>query len=180
MISRPDESLRYPIGRFLPARPPNAERRAELIDSIADTGHLLRRLVSGLSDTRLETPYRPGGWTVRQVVHHLADSHVNSYVRCKLAATEDEPFLRLYDETRWAELADARSGPLDASLDLVDSLHRRWVAFLRSLPAESYERRLRHPHHGVMTLGAWLQYCEWHARHHMAQISSLRNRMRWD
>jgi hypothetical protein len=135
--------------------------------------------VYGLSPEQLETPYRPGGWTVRQVVHHLADSHMNSYIRMKLAVTEERPTVKPYDEKRWADLEDARTAPVELSLTLLDSLHMRWVSWLRSLAPADFARTFRHPESGILSLDTALHYYEWHGRHHTAHITSLRQRMGW-
>ncbi|HLI30711.1 MAG TPA: putative metal-dependent hydrolase, partial [Terriglobia bacterium] len=139
----------------------------------------LRAAVKGLSDAQLDTPYREGGWTVRQVVHHLADSHMNSYVRFRLALTESEPTIKTYDQTRWAELRDARTAPVEPSLALLESLHKRWVLLLKSLEAADFSRTFRHPDRGTMTLDQNLALYAWHGRHHVAHITSLRERMGW-
>src|SRR5215831_17963018 len=144
--------LRYPIGQFQYDGPHTAEQRQRLVDQIGEMPARLRAAVEGLSPQQLDTPYRPGGWTVRQVVHHLPDSHMNSYVRFRLALTEDEPTIKPYDEARWAELADAKTAPIEASLALLENLHERWVALLRSLSAADWTRTFRHPEMGVMTL----------------------------
>lgn len=173
------DDLRYPLGefRFDPAATDEA-RRAD-ISSIGEAPSLLRKAVEGLDETRLDTRYRPDGWTVRQVVHHVADSHVNAYVRFRLALTEPEPTVRPYDEAAWAELSDAREGPVLLSLDLLDALHARWVRLLRSLPAPAMARSLQHPEHGVMTVDHLLQLYAWHGRHHVAHITGLRTRENW-
>ena len=173
------DDLRYPVGRFRfdPAAT-DATRRAA-IDAIAAAPGALREAVAGLSEGQLDTPYRPEGWTVRQVVHHVADSHVNAYVRFRLTVTEAEPLLRTYEEKAWAELEDARSAPVEMSLALLDTLHARWVRMLRSLPAEAMERAARHPDHGLMTMDYLLQQYGWHGRHHVGHITSLRARENW-
>jgi uncharacterized damage-inducible protein DinB len=139
----------------------------------------LRAAVRGLSETQLDTEYRPGGWTVRQVVHHMPDSHLNSYVRFKLALTEDEPTIKPYAEDRWAELADSKATPVEVSLTLLDSLHDRWVRLLRPLGEEEWKRTFRHPSLGPMTLEKTLALYAWHGRHHVAHITELRKRMSW-
>ncbi len=171
--------LRYPIGPFRFQGNMTAQDRREAIDALAEAPARLRAAVAGLSPQQLDTPYRPGGWTVRQVVHHLADSHMNSYVRFRLALTEEEPTLKPYDERRWAELSDARTAPIEISLALLESLHRRWVMLLRSLAPADFARRFRHPEHGLMTLEKNLALYAWHGRHHVAHITSLRERMGW-
>lgn len=172
--------LRYPVGRFQMEGEITEEQRRQLIDEIAEAPAKLRAAVAGLSDEQLETPYRPEGWTVRQVVHHLPDSHLNSYTRFKLALTEDEPMIKPYDEGRWAELDDARHAPLEVSLALLDALHRRWVLLLRSLTPADAARTFRHPELGVVTLDRNIGLYAWHGRHHIAHITSLRERMGWE
>src|SRR5579884_1149567 len=141
--------LRFPVGRFDPHPAISEQQRREWIAEIAAAPARFREAVSGLNDSQLDTPYRPEGWTVRQVVHHVADSHMNSYVRFRLALTEDEPTIKPYDEARWARLADAATMPPDASLELLDALHRRWVALLRSFTPADFARTFRHPELGV-------------------------------
>lgn len=171
--------LSYPIGRFQFEGEVTPARRAEWIDQIEEAPAKLRAAVSGLSGQQLDTPYRPGGWTVRQVVHHLPDSHLNSYVRFKLALTEDAPTIKPYNEALWAELGEARTAPVEISLALLDALHRRWVLFLRSLRPEDFARTFRHPALGIMTLDRNVALYAWHGRHHVAHITSLRERMGW-
>jgi hypothetical protein len=139
----------------------------------------LRRAVAGLDERQLDTPYRPGGWSVRQVVHHVPDSHLNAYLRFKFALTEDEPTIRPYDEKLWAELPEAKTGPVQLSLDLLESLHSRWVACIRALQPASLDRTFRHPELGVMSIKEQLALYAWHGRHHVAQIVSLRARQAW-
>jgi hypothetical protein len=170
------DDLRYPIGKFKYGGPPSEEQRQQFVDDIAWTPDNLRSAVNGLSPAQLDTPYRPGGWTVRQVVHHLPDSHMNSYVRFKLALTEDEPTIKPYAEDRWAELADTRATPVETSLTLLDSLHARWVTLLRSLTPEQWKRNFRHPDLGLMSLEKALAMYAWHGRHHVAHITKLRER----
>jgi uncharacterized damage-inducible protein DinB len=173
--------LRYPIGPFkLDDDHLTEEQRQLFINQIAETPAKLRQAVKGLSPEQLDTPHRPGGWTVRQVVHHLPDSHLNSYFRFKLALTEDEPVIKPYDEARWAELSDSRDTPIEVSLGLLESLHERWVVLLRAMPAWQYERKFRHPELGVVSLNKNVALYAWHGRHHVAQITSLRERMGGD
>ncbi|HVB32145.1 MAG TPA: putative metal-dependent hydrolase [Gemmatimonadaceae bacterium] len=173
--------LRYPIGRFeRPAQLTPPERSA-LIDTIAATPAALRAAVRGLSGTQLDTPYRPEGWTVRQVVHHVPDSHLNSYVRFRLALTEEQPTIKPYDEARWAELPDAK-GPLVAeSLALLEALHARWVSLLRAMTPAEFARTLVHPERpgAPMSLDTMVALYAWHGRHHVAHITALRERMGW-
>jgi uncharacterized damage-inducible protein DinB len=172
--------LRYPIGNFQVDNDITDEKRQVWIRQIAETPARLRAAVVGLSPEQLETPYRPGGWTVRQVVHHVADSHLNSYVRFKLALTEQEPTIKPYDEAQWAELIDGRAAPMEVSLALLDSLHTRWVMLLRSLSPEDFQRKFYHPERGPMNLNTNLSLYAWHGRHHTAHITSLRERMGWE
>jgi uncharacterized damage-inducible protein DinB len=139
----------------------------------------MRTAVAGLSDEQLNTPYRPEGWTVRQVVHHVPESHMNSYVRFKLALTEEEPTIKPYFEDRWAQLDDANQAPVGLSLDLLDALHGRWVWFLRSLKDADFQRTFRHPELGTVSLDRNIALYAWHGRHHVAHITSLRERMGW-
>jgi uncharacterized damage-inducible protein DinB len=173
------DDLRYPVGKFSYDDSPNEEQKKKFIDEIASTPANLKSAVNGLSPAQLDTRYRPGGWTVRQVVHHLPDSHMNSYVRFKLALTEDEPTIKPYAEDRWAELADTKAVPIETSLTLLESLHARWIALLRSLTPEQWKRNFRHPELGLMSLEKTLALYAWHGRHHAAQITSLREREGW-
>jgi hypothetical protein len=172
--------LRYPIGKFALDGDVTEAHRQRWLDDIARGPSALRAAVRGLSPAQLDTPYRPGGWTVRQVVHHVPDSHLNAYVRCKLALTEDEPTIKPYDEARWAELRDSRIVPIDVSLTLLDVLHERWVALLRSLGPAELRRTMRHPEHGrVMSIEYVMGLYAWHGRHHVAHVTGLREREGW-
>ncbi len=171
--------LRYPIGKFSYNGTLTADLKRDFLNDIAATPAKLRAAVKGLSEDQLNTPYRPGGWTVRQVTHHLPDSHLNSYVRFKLALTEDEPTIKPYAEDRWAELADTKTTPVEVSLTLLDSLHDRWVRLLRSLTPEEWKRTFRHPDLGPMTLEKTLALYAWHGRHHVSHITELRARQGW-
>lgn len=173
------ETLRYPIGRFKAPEHVSADDRARWIDEIAQLPLLLHGAVEDLSDGQLETPYRPGGWTIRQVVHHLADSHMNAYIRFRLALTEDTPTIKPYDESAWAELVDARGAPQTDSLDLVRSLHRRWIRLLRSMDEDAWARAFDHPESGEYPLTRALAQYAWHGKHHLAHITSLRQRKKW-
>jgi DinB superfamily len=173
------EHLQYPIGKFQYAGRSTVQQRQQFIDNIARTPEQLRAAVAGLDEQQLNTPYRPGGWTVRQVAHHLPDSHVNSYMRFRLALTEEEPTIRPYFEDRWAQLEDARNAPIEYSLDLLESLHRRWIYLLRSLGESDFERTFRHPELGLLTLDKNTALYSWHGQHHVAQITSLRQRNNW-
>jgi hypothetical protein len=166
-----ENTLRYPVGKFerLGGRLDRATRETHL-KTIEDTPARIRSLVAGLSDRQLDTPYRPDGWTIRQVVHHVPDSHMNAYIRMKLAVTEEVPTIKPYDEARWAMLADGRSAPVSVSLDLLDAIHRRWVLFLRALSTEDFGRTFVHPEIGRMTVDQTLALYAWHGRHHAAHI----------
>ena len=171
--------LRYPVGPFEFAGTLSDGQRQTLIDQIAATPEKMRAAVEGLSEEQLNTPYRPEGWTVRQVVHHVPESHMNSYVRFKLAITEEEPTIKPYFEDRWAQLDDAKQAPVGLSLDLLDTLHGRWVWFLRSLKDADFQRTFRHPELGVVSLDKNIALYAWHGRHHVAHITSLRERLGW-
>ena len=175
----PDEKDRYPIGRAEVPTSITPAQRAQFIREIEAAPANLRAAVAGLSDVQLDTPYRDGGWTVRQVVHHVPDSHVNAYVRVKLALTEEEPTIKPYNEQRWSELSDGKTAPIAMSLALLDAVHLRWVACLRSLPAEAFGRTFRHPERGVMTVDQLLALYAWHGKHHVAHITRLRERKGW-
>jgi hypothetical protein len=171
--------LRYPIGRFAPPPAYSGELRTGFIDQIAALPAELRAAVHSLTPSQLQTPYREGGWTVTQVVHHLPDSHVNAYVRFRLAVTEDSPTIKPYVEGRWAELADATSPDIAASLALIEGLHTRWTVLLRSLRAEDFAKTFIHPQQGTVPLDRQLALYAWHGRHHVAHITALRERMGW-
>src|SRR5580692_1965143 len=173
------DDLHYPVGKFHFPESISAEELAMLIDQIAETPARMRTALAGLSDPQLETPYRPGGWTVRQVAHHVPDSHMNSYVRFRLALTEDEPVIKTYEESRWAELSDARAMPVEPSLVLLESLHARWVPLLRSLSEADWKRSFRHPELGLVSLENNAALYAWHGRHHVAHITALRRRNGW-
>jgi uncharacterized damage-inducible protein DinB len=170
---------RYPIGKFQYPASVNAEQCATFIDEIAAAPAQYRAAVAGLNDSQLDTPYRDGGWTLRQTVHHVADSHINSYIRFRLAATEDNPRITTYREELWAELADAKSLPVEVSLVLIESLHERWVVFLRSLSAEQLARTFDHPDKGPLPLSTVLALYAWHGKHHVAHITNLRQQKGW-
>lgn len=174
-----ENDLRYPIGRFQRPASITAENRAAWIDEIAGLPRLLSKAVAGLKDLELDTPYRPDGWTVRQVVHHVADSHINSYVRFRLAMTEDVPTIKPYDEAAWAGLADAKVARVELSLHLLEALHSRWVIFLQSLKSADLTRTFKHPERGEMSLELALALYAWHGRHHVAHITNLREREGW-
>ena len=169
---------RYPIGLFEMPKDIPSGRRQEAIDEIASTPAKMRAAVQGLDDSQLDTPYREGGWTVRQLVHHVPDSHMNAYIRLRLALTEDKPTIKPYDEDRWARLADAHL-PISVSQTLLDSLHARWDRVWRSLKPEDFARPLIHPDSGERNVDWLLFLYEWHGKHHTAHITTLRKRMGW-
>jgi hypothetical protein len=170
---------RYPIGKFSFDGPPSEEQRKKFIADIENAPAALRAATHGLSPQQLNTPYRDGGWTPRQVVHHVPESHMNAYIRFKLALTEDEPTIKPYMEDRWAQLPDCQSTPLEVSLALLDSLHDRFVRVLRLIKPEEWKRTFRHPELGVVSLENSLALYAWHGRHHVAHITGLRKRMGW-
>ena len=174
-----EQDLRYPVGRLEKKSALTPHERRRLIDAFADTPAKLRTAVAGLSDSQLDTPYRPGGWTVRQVIHHVADSHMNAYARFRLALTEDNPTIKPYDEAKWAELEDARTMPIEPSLTILDAMHERLVKLLRAQKDDAFKRTLEHPENGPMTLDALLCVYGWHGPHHTAHITGLRDRMKW-
>jgi hypothetical protein len=172
--------LRYPIGPFrTETKALPEETRKQLIAQIAQAPAKLREALGGLSAEQLDTPYRPGGWTVRQVAHHVPDSHINAYVRFKLALTEEEPTIKTYEQAEWAKLADARETRVEVSLDLLEALHHRWVLLLRSLSEQEFARGARHPEWGRISVDWLVAQYAWHGRHHVAHITSLRDRMGW-
>ncbi len=171
---------RYPVGPFeAPTAVLSPERRVSLVDEIERTPAALRATLSGLGDDQLDTPYRPGGWTLRQVAHHVADSHMNAYIRFRFALTEDEPTIKPYDEARWAELHEARTAPVEVSVALLESLHRRFVLLLRALSPAEWARPFRHPDHGRKDLDWMLAMYAWHGRHHTGHVSALRKQKGW-
>ena len=170
---------RYPIGRFAAPAASNHASRAEHIETLRRLHANLGAATAGLSDAQLDTPYRDGGWTVRQVIHHVADSHSNAYIRVKLALTEDWPTIKAYDENAWANLADRRSLPIAGSMTMIDALHRRWVVLLESLSEADFKKGYNHPERGRQDLSTALAMYAWHARHHTAHITALRARQGW-
>lgn len=173
------DDLRYPIGRFRAPEQVSSSLRAELIAQIDEAPSRLRASVRRLTAEQLQTPYREGGWTLAQVVHHLPDSHINAYVRFRLALTEDEPTIKPYNESRWADLHDAASSDIESSLVLLDGLHQRWVSLLRRMTHEQWTHAFHHPERGRVTLERQLALYAWHGRHHVAHVTSLRERMGW-
>ena len=169
------DELRYPIGRFNPAA---AGSRTEQIETLRRLPERLRAAVRGLEEGQLDTPYRDGGWTVRQLVHHIADSHANSYIRIKLALTEEDPTIFAYDEAAWAKLPDSKM-PIEASLPMIDAVHARLVSLLEAMSEGDYGKTFRHPERGQVTLANNLAVYDWHSRHHTAHITRLRERNGW-
>ena len=169
---------RYPIGTYNMALSRDPAMRAPAIEAVAELPARMREAVAGLTDARLDTPYRADGWTVRQLVHHVADSHVNAYLRLKLALAEEVPTIKPYDQDEWAKLPDSRL-PIEPSLAILDGLHVRWTALWRALSDEQFSRTFNHPEIGVVTLDALLQIYAWHSRHHVAHITALRRREGW-
>ena len=177
--SEPMDSLRYPIGNFNPAKETSEELIKNCITKIENTPASLKRAIEGLTVEQLDTPYRPEGWTVRQVVHHIADSHMNAFVRFKLALTEEKPTVKTYAEERWAELPDSKEAPVEISLSLVEAIHDRWIILLNSLALPDFKREFIHPDLGNVPLEITVQLYAWHGSHHIAHITSLRERMKW-
>jgi hypothetical protein len=171
--------LRYPIGKFDWPAPVDVSHRAQWIMRIDEAAGRFREAVRGLDDQRLDTPYRPNGWTVRQVVHHVPDSHMNCFIRWRMALTEDDPVIKPYDEGKWAELHDSRTAPAEVSVQLLESLHDRWVNMMGAMAHGDFERRYRHPEVGLVTLNTVLAGYAWHCRHHEGHITALRARMGW-
>jgi hypothetical protein len=176
--------LRYPVGKFQWTFPATEEQsahdRATYIDTIAALPGKMRAAVHDLRPDQLDTPYRPDGWTVRQVVHHVPESHMNAYIRFKLALTEHEPHIKPYNEAEWAKLPDNDITPIETSLQLLAALHSRWVDTLRAMRASDFGRTLYHPEHGALPLDRMLAMYAWHSEHHLAHITSLRDRMGWN
>ena len=170
---------RFPIGKFHYEGPPSQEQRRKFIGEIEQTPAAIREAVHDLSPKQLDTQYREGGWNVRQVVHHVPESHMNAYIRFKLALTEDEPTIKPYAEDRWAKLVDIEATPLETSFALLENLHVRWVILLRTLSDEDWKRAFKHPEMGLMPLEKNLALYSWHGRHHTAHITELRKRMNW-
>jgi uncharacterized damage-inducible protein DinB len=173
----PSTDPRFPIGPFTEDKAVTPAKRAAWIAQIAEAPAVFRSLVAALPESALDTRYREGGWTVRQVVHHVFDSHANAYVRFRLGLTEDVPRIKAYNEAAWAELPDAKTGPVEMSLVLLEALHRRWVALLESMTEEQFRREIDHPESGRQPLDRVLQIYAWHGRHHAGHIASVRNRV---
>jgi hypothetical protein len=174
-----DKALRYPIGSFKRADSFTPEERIAAVEGIRQLPHKLRSAVASFSEQQLETPYRPGGWTVRQLVHHVADSHMNAYSRVRLAMTEDWPVISAYQENLWAQLEDARTADVSVSLNLLDALHLRWVGLLSSLTDSDWKRGYTHPENGRQPLEQVAILYDWHGRHHTAHVTQLAARMGW-
>ncbi|CAN5757447.1 bacillithiol transferase BstA [soil metagenome] len=172
------DDLKYPVGKFDSDFEVTNDLRQKFIQTISGLPEKLNEAVKNLSDKQLDTPYRPEGWTVRQVVHHIADSHLNSYCRFKLALTEDAPTIRPYYEDRWAELADSKM-PIDVSMKIIEGVHSRWTTLLNSMSDEDFKRKLNHPESGEWSLEKMLGLYEWHSRHHLAHITTLAERENW-
>jgi uncharacterized damage-inducible protein DinB len=175
----PTADLRFPIGPLQRASTLSPEARRTAIDAIAEAPAKLRTAVAGLDDAQLDTPYRPEGWTVRQLVHHVADSHIHAFVRTRFALAEHDVTITPYEEKVWAELPDMRSMPVGVSLDLLDALHARWVHVLRAIEADDFRRTIQHPDNGTMTVDDLLSVYSWHGRHHTAHVTALRERKGW-
>jgi len=171
--------LAYPVGRYQRPGSLTPEQRLAAFEVLAAAPARLRAAVNGLNDAQLDTPYRPGGWTVRQVVHHVPDSHVNAFIRTKLALTEDNPTIKPYDQDAWSTLEDARSTPIDVSLALLDAVHDRWMRILRAMSPADFARTIMHPENGPMTMDDVLAMYDWHSRHHVAHVVGLRERSGW-
>ena len=171
--------LRYPIGKFSEDPDITPEKRRTFMTAIEKAPAAFRRAVAGLTPAQLDTPYREGGWTVRQVVHHMADSHLQSLVRFRVALTEDNPAISGYDPAKWAELPDAKIGPVEVSLALFEAVHTRWLLLLRAMNTADFGRTFRRPDGQVITLDRLLQTYAWHGKHHAAHITDLRERLGW-
>lgn len=174
-----NEDLRYPIGNFHMPQEVTAETREKFIPTIERLPEKLREIVEDLSDEQLDTSYRPEGWTIRQLVHHIADSHINSFCRFKFGMSEQTPTIKVYNEAIWAETTDSKTMPIEASLKILEGIHARWTALLKSMNDDDYNRKIVHPEHGEMTLGNLLALYDWHSRHHTAHITNLRDRKGW-
>jgi uncharacterized damage-inducible protein DinB len=174
------EHIKYPIGKYQAPSPISQGHISQWIDDISACPPQLRATVQGMNEAQLSTPYREGGWTVRQVLHHVPDSHMNAYIRFKWTLTEETPTIKAYFEERWAELEDTRSTPVDVPLDLLDALHKRWVALLRSMNPDDFKRIYVHPQYGKQySLEEVLGLYAWHGNHHRAQVEALKQRMKW-
>jgi hypothetical protein len=173
------ESLKFPIGPFSFQAPSTPEQRKQWIAELTEAPAKFRDAVAGLNEQQLNTPYRDGGWTVRQVIHHVPDSHLNAYIRFKLALTESDPIIKPYDEAAWAELSDTRDTPIEVSLVMLETLHTRWVRLMDAMSDVDFVKQFRHPERGAVTLEMNLALYAWHSKHHAAHITSLRERNKW-
>jgi hypothetical protein len=173
------DELSFPVGRFQRPASLTQDERRRAIDDIAAAPKNMRAAAHGLNDAQLDTPYRPDGWSVRQVVHHVPDSHMNAYIRFKLTLTEDTPTIKPYDQAAWAGLEDARSTPIETSLSLLETVHDRWVRILNAMSPSDFKRTLNHPESGIMTLDQLLAMYAWHSKHHVAHVNNLRARNGW-
>lgn len=177
--TQPSSDPRYPVGRFNKPQTIDADAIEDALKTLQELPQQLRNAVDDMNDAQLATPYREGGWTVRQCVHHVADSHMNAYIRMKLALTEDAPVIKTYEEALWAELSDGKNAPIEWSLRLLEALHARWVTMLSSLNDEQWQRTFAHPEHGPLNLQTAVLMYDWHSRHHLAHITSLRQAKGW-
>ncbi len=173
------EDLRFPIGKFDSEIKVTPQMRDEFIQTIEELPAKFRQAIEGLSDEQIDTPYRAEGWTVRQLVHHVADSHINSFCRFKFGLSEDTPTIKPYDEAVWAEMPDSKSAPVDLSLNIIDGVHARWALLLKSMSASDFARKINHPERGAMSLDAMLALYGWHSLHHTAHVTKLRERNGW-
>ncbi len=173
------EDLRFPIGKFDSEIKVTPRLREQFIETIEELPAKFRQAIAGLSDEQIDTPYRDGGWTIRQLVHHVADSHVNSFCRFKFGLTEDAPTIKPYDEAAWAEMADSKNAPVDLSLNIIDGVHARWTLLLKSMTEADFARQINHPERGAMSLDSLLALYDWHSRHHTAHVTKLRERNDW-
>lgn len=179
MASSTVKDPRFPIGKFEAPKSFTAADRSSSIGTIGDTPSAMRAAVKGLTEQQLDTPYRDGGWTVRQVVHHVPDSHMNAFIRFKLALTEDNPVIKTYEEKLWADLSDVRDTPVEVSLALLEALHKRWVILLSGMKESDFSRAFKHPEWGLITLDRTLALYAWHSRHHVAHVMELRKQKGW-
>ncbi len=173
------DHLRYPIGKFKVPKEYNDELREGFISEIEETPFFLRRAIENLNEEQIATPYRVGGWNVEQVIHHIPDSHMNAYIRTKLALTEKVPVIKTYKEDAWAKLEDYFTTPIETSLILLEAVHTRWVILLKSLDNAQFEQKLNHPENGIIDINWMIAQYAWHGKHHIAQINSLKQRMGW-
>jgi hypothetical protein len=173
------EDLRFPMGKFDSTQEVNSEMRSGFIQTIEVLPYKFRQAVKGLNNEQIDTPYRPEGWTVRQLVHHIADSHINSFCRFKLGLSEDTPTIKPYDEASWAEMADSKNAPIDLSLNMIDGVHARWALLLKSMSDADFDRNINHPERGSMSLNSMLSLYDWHSKHHTAHVTKLRERNNW-